>query len=46
VRIKPQREHRQYMNRRCGFNKPLPSESTKQKFGIGTSSNAPKNAHW
>ena len=36
VRIKQQRNTRQYMNRRCGFNKPLPGESTRAVKGIGT----------
>ena len=47
VRIKPQRQTRQYMNRRCGFNKPLPGEATRQVQGVGTSTlDGSNNVKW
>lgn len=46
VRIKPQRQPRQYMNRRCGFNKPLPAEPTRAVKGIGTKHQEGNNVTW
>ena len=47
VRIKPQRQTRQYMNRRCGFNKPLPGEATRQVQGVGSSTlDGSNNVKW
>mmetsp|Transcript_27457 Transcript_27457/g.40398 ORF Transcript_27457/g.40398 Transcript_27457/m.40398 type:complete len:106 (+) Transcript_27457:297-614(+) len=46
VRIKPQRETRQYMNRRCGFNKPLPAEATRNVQGIGSKNVEGNNVNW
>jgi len=46
VRVKPQRQPRQYMNRRCGFNKPLPAENTKAVKGVGSSQYDGSNVFW
>ncbi|EKX52887.1 hypothetical protein GUITHDRAFT_101339 [Guillardia theta CCMP2712] len=46
VRVKPQRQPRQYMNRRCGFNKPLPAEHTRAVKGVGSSQYEGSNVTW
>mmetsp|Transcript_18399 Transcript_18399/g.50740 ORF Transcript_18399/g.50740 Transcript_18399/m.50740 type:complete len:90 (+) Transcript_18399:504-773(+) len=46
VRIKPQRHARQYMNRKCGFNKPLPVEGTRKVYGLGTKELGMNNVSW